>query len=76
MPLIEIASPTNKHPGQDRNEYLRKQAEVLASDASLVELDLLRGGRRLLAAPELEGVLLQLQPAPDYLVTVNRSWKR
>ena len=46
--LIEILSPSNKRPGPDREAYEAKQREVLESDASLIELDLLRGGRRVL----------------------------
>ena len=46
--LIEILSPSNKWPGPDREAYEAKQREVLESDASLIELDLLRGGRRIL----------------------------
>ena len=40
--LIEILSPSNKRPGPDRVAYRLKQQEVLESDASLVEIDLLR----------------------------------
>src|SRR5207248_3342441 len=40
--LLEIASPSNKRSGPDRQAYLRKQSEVLGSDANLIELDLLR----------------------------------
>jgi hypothetical protein len=52
--LIEIVSPSNKRAGVDRRAYLRKQREVLESDASLVEIDLLRAGERLLPLAELE----------------------
>jgi len=48
--------------------------EVLESDASLIEIDLLRGGRRLLPYPELEDTVHQL--GGDYLVLINRSSKR
>jgi hypothetical protein len=74
--LIEIVSPANKAPGPDRRAYLRKQREVLESDASLVELDLLRHGERLLMQRELERFVQQLRPEPDYLVLVNRAWRR
>src|SRR5579864_5843619 len=47
--LIEIASPSNKCTGVDRQAYFKKQREVLESDASLIELDLLRTGQRLFA---------------------------
>ena len=49
--LIEILSPSNKRAGPDREAYESKQREVLESDASLIELDLLRGGRRILPDP-------------------------
>lgn len=49
---IELLSPTNKHPGPGRVTYLRKQAEVLASQTNLVEIDLLRGGLRTVAYEE------------------------
>jgi hypothetical protein len=74
--LIEILSPTNKRTGPDREAYESKQREVLESDASLIELDLLRGGRRILPAPELEDKVSSLRPPPSYLVLVNRAWRR
>jgi hypothetical protein len=74
--LIEIVSPSNKCPGQDRRAYLRKQREVLDSDASLIELDLLRAGERLLTDVFLEAAITRLEPRPDYLVLVNRAWRR
>ncbi len=69
--LIEIVSPSNKQPGPDRRAYETKQQEVLSSDANLIELDLLRSGRRLLPYPELVAAVDGL--APDYLVLLNRS---
>ncbi len=74
--LIEIVSPSNKRSGADRRAYLQKQREVLDSNASLIELDLLRSGDRLLPYPELDQAVGRLDPAPDYLVLVNRAWKR
>jgi hypothetical protein len=72
--LIEIVSPANKRPGPDRRVYEAKQQDVLASDANLIELDLLRGGRRLLPYPDLVAAVDAL--APDYLVLLNRSTLR
>jgi hypothetical protein len=69
--LIEIVSPSNKQPGPDRRAYESKQMEILSSDANLIEIDLLRGGRRLLPYPELAAAVDDL--APDYLVVLNRS---
>jgi hypothetical protein len=74
--LIEIVSPSNNRPGQDREAYARKQREVLESDASLVELDLLRGGRRIVTDVGLAERIERLKPKPAYVVLVNRVWKR
>ena len=74
--LIEIVSPSNKRAGVDRRAYLRKQRAVLDSDASLVEIDLLCSGERLLPNAELEAYLGGLDPQPAYLVMVNRAWCR
>ena len=41
--VIEVLSPANKS-GADRRDYLGKRAEVRASTAHLVEIDLLRAG--------------------------------
>ncbi|HWG41590.1 MAG TPA: DUF4058 family protein [Gemmataceae bacterium] len=45
--VIELLSPANKTPGKDRDAYLMKQYEYLATDVNLVEMDLLRKGERL-----------------------------
>ena len=74
--LIEILSPSNKRSGPDREAYESKQRQVLESDASLIKLDLLRGGRRLLPSPDIEPLIQELSPPPSYLVLVNRAWRR
>ncbi|MDR3635845.1 MAG: DUF4058 family protein [Isosphaeraceae bacterium] len=74
--LIEILSPSNKRPGPDREDYRRKQREILDSDANLVEIDLHRSGERVLADLNLEALLAQTDPRPDYIVSVNRAWLR
>jgi hypothetical protein len=61
--VIELLSPTNKRPGDDRQRYLAKRAGLLRSDAHFVELDLLRGWPRM---PFDE------PPAGDYCVLVSR----
>jgi hypothetical protein len=68
--ILETLSPGNKRPdGDGRREYLEKRDAVLQSPTNLVELDLLRGGRRLpMAAPLRKGdsdVPLDLQAAFD-----------
>jgi hypothetical protein len=74
--LIEILSPSNKRSGPDREAYERKQREILESDTNLIELDLLRGGRRVLPDLNLQAMVVDLEPPPAYLVLVNRAWRR
>lgn len=70
LTVIELLSPTNKRPGAGREQYLRKQAEVLASRASLVEVDLLRAGEPTVACP------VERLPVAPYRVVVTRGWDR
>lgn len=44
--VLELLSPTNKAPGEDRDDYLAKRRQVLAGQTHLVEIDLRRGGQR------------------------------
>ena len=74
--LIEIVSPSNKRPGPDRRAYEAKQQEILESDTSLIELDLLRSGLPLVGGPTIVELASRLDPLPDYLVGVNRAWQR
>jgi hypothetical protein len=74
--LIEIASPANKRPGVDRRAYEAKQQEILDSDTSLIELDLLRGGQPVIGGAAVIDSVTRLEPQPDYLVVVNRAWHR
>ena len=68
---IEILSPSNKKVGHAaRDLYIDKQREVLASDANLVEIDLLRGGTHTAAVPR---ELVEAKAGPfDYLVSIHR----
>ncbi len=50
--LIEVVSPTNKAAGPGRVSYKAKQKETLARDCHLIEIDLLRRGRHVVAIPE------------------------
>lgn len=68
--VLEAVSPTNKYAGPGRESYLAKQREVRASQAHLVEIDLLRAGPHVLAVPEW---VARGQGAYDYLVCVNRA---
>jgi hypothetical protein len=71
--VIEVLSPTNKASGEGQDLYLEKQRQVLASDASLVEVDLLRRGEPTVAVP---AELLESLPAYHYLVCVSRPDNR
>ena len=42
--VIEILSPSNKRIGLGRQTYKTKRQQILGSETSLVEIDLLRGG--------------------------------
>lgn len=78
--LIEIASPSNKAAGPDRKSYLRKQREILDSEASLIELDLLRAGERLFAFLErnhrLAEQIEESAPGAQYFFSISRAWER
>jgi len=68
---IEVLSLSNKRPGdQGRDLYLQKQAEILASEVHLVEIDLLRGGEH--TTPMLLDRLRRKAGPFDYHVSVHR----
>ncbi len=64
---IEVFSPTNKQGG-GRKEYLKKRRNLLLTDVHLIEVDLLRQGKR----------VPMRKPLPDapYFVLVGRSENR
>lgn len=74
--LIEILSPSNKQPGDDRENYRRKRDEILTSRTSLIEIDLLRDGDRRIYGPEVYQHLRGFQPPLEYVVLVQRAWRR
>jgi hypothetical protein len=49
---IEVLSPTDKR-GEGRDEYLAKRKRILLSQSHLIEVDLLRAGRRIPMTREL-----------------------
>jgi hypothetical protein len=65
--VIELLSPTNKRPGENRRRYLSKRADVLTGAAHLVEIDLLRGGKPMPADD---------RPSCTYSVLVSRVEQR
>ncbi len=52
--VLELLSPANKTPGDGWGEYLVKRSNVFNTPANLVEIDLLRGGKRPLTREPLE----------------------
>jgi hypothetical protein len=71
--VIEVLSRANKLPGPGQEQYRKKQDEVLRSTASLVEIDLIRVGRRVLALPECD---IPEKHRNDYLICVSPGWNR
>ena len=66
---VELLSPTNKIGGsKGRQDYLEKRGEVMRSSANLVEIDLLRAGKRF-AYPATF-------PPCDYLIHVSKESTR
>jgi hypothetical protein len=65
--VVELLSPSNKHAGPDREQYLAKRMEFLNTPVHLVEIDLLRGGPPLPAAG---------RPKCSYSVLVSRVERR
>ncbi len=74
--VIEILSPSNKSSGPDHDSYLRKRTQVLASTTSLIEIDLLRAGRRDFFGAEVHQRMYEFDPQSDYIVFVQRAWQR
>ncbi|MFN8486856.1 MAG: DUF4058 family protein [Caldilineaceae bacterium] len=65
---IEVLSPVNKRSGPQREKYLRKRQELFRSEVHVMEIDLLRGGKR----SPLETPL----PPATYYVTLGRAKNR
>jgi hypothetical protein len=66
---IELLSPADKRPGNDgADAYEQKRQEIFASTAHLLEIDLLRAGRR----PQVARPL----PAAPYFIFLSRVQRR
>jgi hypothetical protein len=62
--VVELLSPSDKLPKEDRAHYLLKRDEYLAAGVNLVEIDLLRKGHRVpMGEPD--------PPEADYYVLVS-----
>jgi hypothetical protein len=67
--VIEVLSPTNKVAGsRGRDQYVEKRGDVLRSDTSWVEIDLLREGEPVIGR--------DLYPECEYVVHVSRKASR
>ena len=70
--VIEFLSPANKVPGAGQDLYLRKQREVMAAGASLVEVDLTRSGQRVTVA---RPGMIPPRYRAAYQACIYRGWK-
>lgn len=70
---IELFSVSNKFPGDGQEKYLQKQREYQRGGVSLVEIDLLRSGKRVSAVPRQR---VPQSHRTTYHVCVTRGWKR
>ena len=68
--VIEFLSKTNKFPGKDRRKYLHKRKQLRRGRVNLVEIDLLRSGRRM---PPLADRMLPAQHQTAYCVLTLRA---
>lgn len=70
--IMEFVSASNKRPGEGQDLYRRKQQECLEAGVSLVEIDLLRAGKRVLSVPETR---LPVAYRTPFRVCVRRGWE-
>lgn len=69
--VIEVVSITNKIPGPGRRQYRRKQVELRKATVSLVEIDLLRGGKHVTQIPRWK---ISRKNRTPYSAVVHRAW--
>jgi hypothetical protein len=69
--VIEVISPSNKRQG--RGTYEIKRDSFVAAGVNVVEIDLVRGGERVVDAGPLEEVSALRDRCGDYLVSVSRG---
>ena len=69
---IEFISPTNKVPGDGFDKYRQKQLECRRAGVSLVEIDLVLGGKRALSVPLSR---IRFQHRTRYQAIVRRGWQ-
>jgi hypothetical protein len=71
--VIEILSLANKFAGEGQRQYRRKQLELADAGVSLVEIDLLRQGRRVL---NVSPARVPARARTTYQACVRRGWRR
>jgi hypothetical protein len=70
--VIEFLSLSNKLPGEGQELYLRKQKELKQASVSLVEIDFLRAGQRVLSIPQQS---IPIESRTPYQISVRRGWR-
>jgi hypothetical protein len=70
--VIELLSLANKLPGEGQRKYRKKQNELKKTNVSLVEIDLLRTGRRVFSLPS---ALIPRKIRTTYQACVRRGWQ-
>src|SRR5437660_9201377 len=70
--VIEVLSLANKLRGEGQAQYRQKQRELYGARVSLVEIDLLRRGERVVSVPQ---ALIPRHARTTYQVCVRRGWR-
>ncbi|MGM0486373.1 MAG: DUF4058 family protein [Planctomycetota bacterium] len=70
--VIEVTSLANKLPGNSQEKYRRKRRELRSGGVSLVEIDLLRAGKRYFGVPYHR---VPVSHRTAYQVFVRRGWQ-
>jgi hypothetical protein len=70
--VIEFISPTNKISGEGYDLYRQKQKDVERAGTSLVEIDLVLGGKRVLSVPLTR---IKFRDRTRYQAIVRRGWQ-
>jgi hypothetical protein len=70
--VLEFISPTNKIPGDGYDLYRQKQKETQQAGATLVEIDLVLGGKRVLSVPLTR---IKFRDRTRYQAIVRRGWQ-
>jgi hypothetical protein len=70
--VIEFLSTSNKFAGDGQDAYVKKQKELKEGRVTLVEIDLLRSGKRVLSLPPEK---IPPHCRTTYQACVRRAWK-